>query len=499
MRYLLPWICGLAALTVAAPALADPPGTGYFLHTFKKVRLTDKFWAEGVTVADFNRDGHLDISAGPYWYEGPDFTRRHEVFPATVTFERRKPDGTAEKIEGYEGTLGTTNAYSNAFLEFTADFNHDGWPDILRVNLPGLEAAWYENPGRLAPGEERPWKEHLAFDAVGTESPVLVDLFKNGHPILLCAVGDSLGYLSPDPGHPDAKWSFHAISPPLPLLRAVRLLLTGGKPFPFKHGLGYGDVNGDGRIDVLEGEGWWEQPASVQGDPPWKFHKWSFLRPRPAYVEHAIADIDKLTPKIIVSVGSYYRWPYCLNGAQMHLCDVNGDGLPDLISSIDAHGYGLAWFEQLPTRAPSGEIQFRTHEFVGTIPSENRYGVELTEMHAIAIADVDGDGLPDIVTGKRFWAHGPNGPDPETNAPAVLYWFQLVRQKRAEPRYIPHLIDSDSGVGTQFVTVDLLANGLTDVVVSNKKGLFVFLQQVRQVNREEWLRAQPRVQFPSAP
>ena len=87
-------------------------------------------------------------------------------------------------------------------------------------------------------------------------------------------------------------------------------------------------------------------------------------------------------------------------------------------------GYGLAWFEQLPGRDAGGNA-FQD-PFVPTrvwITRENKYGLEFTQMHAIALVDIDGDGLKDIVTGKRFWAHGPHGPDPESNAPAVRRWF----------------------------------------------------------------------------
>ena len=90
---------------------------------------------------------------------------------------------------------------------------------------------------------------------------------------------------------------------------------------------------------------------------------------------------------------------------------------------------------------------------------------------------MDGDGLKDIVTGKRFWAHGPEG-DPEPNAAAVLYWFKLVRPAKGQADFIPYLIDNDSGIGTQFVVQDVNGDGLLDIVVSNKKGTFLF-EQVR--------------------
>ena len=171
--------------------------------------------------------------------------------------------------------------------------------------------------------------------------------------------------------------------------------------------MGVGDVNGDGRMDMMAKEGWWEQPSSLGGDPEWAFHPVAF------------------------SPGG---------GAQMYAYDVDGDGDNDVITSLAAHGYGLAWYEHIPT--PEG-ITFNAHTVMNKEDHENRYGVHFSQLHAIDLIDMNGDGLKDIVTGKRFWAHGPNG-DAEPNAPAVLYWFELTRSKEGVD-FVPHLIDEDSG------------------------------------------------------
>src|SRR5207253_8236506 len=92
--------------------------TNDFQHIFKKTQLSDKFWCEGATLGDLNRDGKPDLVAGPYWYEGPDFKKRHEYYPATVTFKRKMPDGSNEEIAGFEGALGVNNKYSDNFFAF---------------------------------------------------------------------------------------------------------------------------------------------------------------------------------------------------------------------------------------------------------------------------------------------------------------------------------------------------------------------------------------------
>ncbi len=119
----------LAATIVSlAPALTHGKD---LVHNFKKVQLTDQFWAEGADIGDFNHDGKMDVVSGPFWYEGPEFKTRHEFCAATASFKRKKSDGTDEIIPGYEGALGTNNAYSECFLTFAYDFNHDGWTDIM--------------------------------------------------------------------------------------------------------------------------------------------------------------------------------------------------------------------------------------------------------------------------------------------------------------------------------------------------------------------------------
>jgi hypothetical protein len=409
---------GLASI---APAAERKPGD----QVFKKIQLTNEFWAEGAAIADFNRDGQMDVVSGPYWYEGPGFKQRREIWPATATFSRPRSDGATETVPGFEGALGTKNAYSECFLTFTYDFNGDGWPDVLVVGYPGKPAVWYQNP-KGAPG---PWPKHVVFDEVGNESPAFADVTGDGKPELLCCARGFLGYLEADWQNPAAAWTFHPITP-------------RGAYQKFTHGLGTGDISGDGRVDIIEKDGWWEQPASRAGDPVWIKHP----------------------------------FPFAEAGAQMLVYDVNGDGLPDVITCLHAHRYGLAWYEQVRT---NGEISFRQHLILNPDATPNREGVSFTQPHSLALADMDGDGLMDIVTGKRFWAHGKNGADPESDGhPAVLYWFQLRKTGNGQVEYISHLIDDDSGVGTQVVAAKVQKNGLPDIVVGNKKGVFVFLHQM---------------------
>src|SRR5258706_1856581 len=177
------------------------------LHTFKKIQLTDKFWSEGANFGDFNHDGKADVVSGPYWWEGPDFKIRHEYYDATsrksgggaAPFKRKAADGTEQTIEGFEGALGSNNAYADNFFAFSHDFNQDGWDDILILGFPGQDASWYENPHgkKNADGAEH-WALHKVFDVVDNESPTFGDLTGDGRPEIICMSGGFIGYAAPD-------------------------------------------------------------------------------------------------------------------------------------------------------------------------------------------------------------------------------------------------------------------------------------------------------------
>ena len=171
----------------------------------------------------------------------------------------------------------------------------------------------------------------------------------------------------------------------------------------------------------------------------------------------------------------------------MYAYDVDGDGDNDIITSLQAHDHGLAWFEHI---RQAGQIVFVRHMIMNEHPEENRYGIAFGELHALALIDIDGDGLKDIVTGKRWWSHGAEG-DPDPNPKPYLYWFRLVRSAEGVD-FVPYLIDDDTGVGVQVVAGDINGDQHPDVVVSNKKGTAVLLQQRQRVSEAEWRKAQPQ-------
>ena len=172
----------------------------------------------------------------------------------------------------------------------------------------------------------------------------------------------------------------------------------------------------------------------------------------------------------------------------MFAYDVNGDGLNDVITSIDAHGWGLVWFEQI---RDGDKITFQERLIMSKQAenTDNPYGVQFSQLHAVNLVDIDGDGLKDIVTGKCYRAH--DFADEGSREDPVIYYFRLTRQGDGGVEYIPHLIDNSSGIGRQLVSGDLNNDGLPDIVAANKLGTFAFIQKARTVDLDEWERNQP--------
>jgi len=419
----------LAALLLAAPAIAESK------ISWKKTVLDDKFRSEGVAIADVNKDGKIDVLNGEYWYEAPDW-KKHEMQPP-------KDHGT--------GLAG----YSRSFACWCDDFNGDGYQDLIVIDFPGVPCYWMENPK----GGSGHWKKHEIWHSACNETPQYLDLFGTGKRVLIMGFqkkgtkfdgqDGQMGWFTPGKD-PTALWEMHPISEPsvVPEMEERKdkdgnvVKDKNGKvvfaPKPgtgnnipgtqrFSHGLGIGDLNGDSKLDVITTGGWWEQPSKDEGKP-WKFH--------PANLGPSCAD--------------------------MYVHDMDGDGKMDVLSS-SAHQFGIWSYTQ---KSGKDHPSFLKADLFKDLVSET---------HAMHFVDIDGDGLKDLVTGKRFWSHGRG--EPGSDKAAMIYWLKASKSKDGLTTFAVNEIDNDSGIGTQFVVDDINGDKLLDVIVSNKKGVFVITQE----------------------
>jgi hypothetical protein len=399
--------------TAGGDADASPGDSGAgsgWVPAFTTTELSGDHYAEGADVGDINDDGVLDLVAGPIWYAGPDYAEGGRLIQPVPTFTR--------------------DQYSTFFLTFVDDLDADGYPDVIGIGDAGggngsgtPNAHWYKNPGPANLGDA--WQKTPIFSGlVANESPAYADLVGDARKELVFMTGQRLGYAVPG-ATPTAPWTFQELS---------------GTSFgmPYVHGLGVGDVNGDGRRDVVERSGWWEQPAS---GTTWTRHEVDFGAPlggsRPG------------------------NW----GGAQMAVHDVDGDGDADIVTALAAHRYGLYWFEQ------QDEDTFAAHEILPASAT----ATSISQLHSLAVADMNGDGLLDVVTGKRYYAHPSSNADPGSDEPPLIEWFELGRDGGVT--FTPHSIHDDSGAGCNFAVLDVTGEGRPDVFTTNKRGTFLHAQR----------------------
>ena len=409
----------LLTILFLLPIVSTARAQDFRMHSFDRQQLSDVYYSEGIAAGDLNGDGVTDIVYGPHWYAGPEYTAKQEIYPAVPQ---------------------NRNGYADNFFNWVHDFDRDGANDILVVGFPGTPAYVYRNPGNE--GLTGLWEKHQVADSVSNEAPQFADITGDGVPELVCTRKGHYGFYVPQPAEPLAAWKFVSISEPT-------------APTPFGHGLGIGDVNSDGRLDMIATDGWMEQPAGGAVEGIWKFH------------DH----------------------PFARAGADMFAYDVDGDKDADIITSLSAHDFGLAWYENTGTDA-DGEIQFEQHLLMGTTKEESPYGILFTELHAVKLADMNGDGLLDIVTGKTYWSH--HAQSPMWDAGAVVYWFELSRNDDGSLDYIPHLADGEAGIGRGLVVEDLNKDGMIDIACGGMKGANVLRHTVKTVTEAEFQQAQPQ-------
>jgi hypothetical protein len=399
---------------------------------FRMQRLSDFYFGWGASADDFNHDGVLDVVSGPHIYFGPDYRRSREIYLALTT--------------------NPSNGFAtDCWMQFSADFTGDGWADVINASFSGSNSGvtLYVNPK----GEARRWDSYRVVTSQQTEIAVLKDLDGDGKPEFVYGAEGVMRYARPDPANSTGAWIVRTVSEP---------------GYSTAHGVGAGDINGDGSVDILNAYGWWEQPpfdecsgrpelcrgtsrSSAQGT--WAYHPQPFGR----------------------SIGRASA-----GGSVMAVYDVNGDKLNDVVTSLSAHGWGLAWYEQ--KRDPAGAISFVQHMVMDDYGTKNAGDVTFSQPHGSTSADVDGDGVEDFIVGKRYWSHQDTQIDPDAYGDPVLYWYRTVRNPKAPggAELVPELIHNRSGVGSHAYAADLNKDGRIDIVTPTKFGTFIFWGQGRR-------------------
>ncbi len=358
---------------------------------------------EGIDLADFNRDGLIDVVAGRNWYAAPDFVAR----PVRL--------------------IDDWNGYVESNGDHALDVDGDGWVDVVAGSFLPTQVHWYQNPGAAGLQQGRLWPKRLLVDTGHSqnEAQLLVDVLGEDRPQWIVN--------SWNKGSPLRLWRFEkrqaadAADP-------VTLSPVEISPRGNGHGLGVGDLNGDGRLDILTGQGWFEHPDSPTARGGWRYR--------------ADWDMHASVPMIV------------------H--DVDDDGRSDILVG-NAHDFGLYWWRQLPPQAD------------GTTSWEkSMIDDRFSQPHCLHLADLDGDGSAELITGKRVRAH--NGNDPGADMPPCLYAY---RWQPAENRFMRSVIEEGHvGTGLQIRSGDLNGDGRTDLAVAGKSGTYVLLNLPR-ISRDQ--------------
>ncbi|HIJ52932.1 MAG TPA: VCBS repeat-containing protein [Planctomycetes bacterium] len=396
----------------------DPANHSYWFGPF----------SECASVLDVDNDGDLDIAAGRNWYEAPDW-KKHKDFR-----------------DGAE----TNGPETDDNSEFAMDVNRDGKMDIVSSGWMRMKGAfWYENPGRKG----IKWRGRRIHSARSMEGVIHGDIDGDGDDDILC------NHWSLVPGQ-GMTWIEHIDKEPWLVEHVIG---TKGET----HGNGLGDINGDGRTDIVTQVGWYEGPRHPTKDK-WIFHE---------------------DYKFTVARGS---------GAASHpilVYDVDEDGLNDIIIGA-AHAYGLVWMKQ--SVSSTGKRTFKQ------IWVETGFG----QFHTIAMDDLNGDGKPDLVSGKRLFAH--HGRDTSCYDPLFTFWYDIQGGKferhvlsynhlpwySAEKNINP-APNYAIAVGMKLNIADMDKDGHNDIIVCGKGGLYIFYYRGKTPSPRVKIRLSPESTYPS--
>lgn len=342
---------------------------------------------ESAGVFDVNNDKQPDIVSGAFWYEGPGFLKRH-----------------------YIGNPSRFGEYYDDFSTIPMDVDGDGWTDFITGGWTDSAIYWRRNPGN----NKDHWKNIVIGKTGNVETTRAWDIDGDGRQEII----------SNNPGQPLKVFKLNVDAQG----KGMGTFTTHEIWNRQSHGLGAGDLNSDGRIDLMLDNGWLEAPVQ-----PFK-QTWIF---------HPEYNLQAASIPIIVT-------------------DVNGDGRNDFIAG-KAHDYGLYWYEQ--SKDANNKRIWKTHPI----------DLDNSQFHTMEWDDLDNDGKPELITGKRYRAH--NDGDPGPNDPLGLYYYQWNGESFTKQIISYGKFGEGKGTGIYFQIVDLQNDGRKDIVVAGKEGLFIFYNE----------------------
>ncbi len=399
-RFRFPKMCALLALFLSLNQLRGEESVANFAS-----RMLTLDANEGIAAGDVDGDGHVDLVAGRNWFRGGDGSSGGNWEP--------RPLRSIQDWNGYVESNG----------DYLFDVNGDGRLDVIAGSFLPTQVHWYENPGDEALRLGKIWPQHLLVDTGNSanEGQLFEDIDGDGRPEWVVnswktdvptVVWRLVELESPDAANGGAKFKLapHELGP------------KGNG-----HGIAVGDISGDGKADVLVGQGWYEQPSTEPWSKLWTFHSdWN---------------LHSSLPMLVVDL------------------DADGDG--DLIFG-NGHDFGLQWWENVGTDG-DGKVSW----------TEHLIDRSFSQPHSLAWVDITGDGQPDLITGKRYFAH--NGKDPGGMEMPCIYYYTWDAKAKTFTR---HTIDEGHiGTGLQIIASDLNGDEKVDLAVAGKSGTYLMLAQ----------------------